>query len=388
MRSGNGLKVGDQPAGGIGAAALVLLALGALVALAMVALPSESRAAGNEVRISGKVYRFNHMDTPIPGAVIKVREYPGLRAVSDSVGDYELEVPDDANVTPYLVAGDIEPGGNPMSNHYNEIDLQTFHPRGDDIENANFQTPTDAEYIGLKAILGVPSDPADPLSRPDQCVVVTTSSARNVRGVDYQTFWDRTPHGVAGATAFAAPAVPGPIYFNEHVIPDRSETASSADGGIVWDVVPTGTFRMIGQHPTTRFASFLATCAPGRVVNANPPWGMYELSPGEQPLAASNVAAKPLDPKVKRQGRRARTVQARIETAERIGFDARLVRSGKKIAGKRLDQINPGTKRVRFKVGPKVRPGKTRLQVRLTDRSGVTVKTVHRLRLPKISPGG
>jgi len=360
----------------------VLTAMSLLAALAMLCMPGQSWAAEKTVHISGKVYRFNHMDTPIPGAVIKVREYPGLRAVSDSVGDYDLEVPDDSNVTPYLVAGEIEPGGNPMSNHYNEIDLQTFHPRGKDLENANFQSPTDAEYIGLKAILGVPSDPSDPLSRPDQCVVVTTSSARDVRGVDYQTFWDRTPHGVAGTTALAVPAVPGPIYFNEHVIPDRSETASSEDGGIVWDVVPAGSFRMIGDNPTTRFASFLATCAPGRVVNANPPWGMYELAPGERPLAASNVAAQPLDSKVVRRGRRARIIEARIEAGERIGFEARLVRSGRKIAGKQLDQINPGTKRVGFKVGPKVRPGKTRLQIRLTDRSGVTVKTVHRLRLP------
>ena len=27
------------------------------------------------------------------------------------------------------------------------------------------------------------------------------------------------------------------------------------------------------RHPSTRFASFVATCRPGRVVNANPPWG-------------------------------------------------------------------------------------------------------------------
>jgi hypothetical protein len=31
------------------------------------------------------------------------------------------------------------------------------------------------------------------------------------------------------------------------------------------------------RHPSTRFASFVATCAPGRVVNANPPWGLHQL---------------------------------------------------------------------------------------------------------------
>jgi hypothetical protein len=363
---------------------LTTLAFAAVAALVMLALADESRAAGGKVHISGKVYRFNHMDTTIPGAVIKVREYPDLQAVSDSSGDYDLEVPDDANVTPYLVSGEIEPGGSPLSNHYNEIDLQTFHPRGEDLENANFQTPTDAEYIGLKAILGVPSDPADPVSRPYECVVVTTSSARNVRGVDYQTFWDRTPHGVAGATALATPAVPGPIYFNEHVIPDPSETSSSEDGGIVWDVVPTGTYRMIGDHPSTRFASFLATCEPGRVVNANPPWGMYELASGERPLAASNVAGQPDKSKIYRSGRQARIVQVWVGAGERVGLEARLVRNGKKIAGKKLEQINPGDKRVRFKVNPKLKGGKVRLQVVLSDRADISVKTVEKMRVQEI----
>ncbi|MBK5109745.1 MAG: hypothetical protein JJE10_00085 [Thermoleophilia bacterium] len=359
-----------------------LAAMVAVAGLAMLSLAGESWAAKKNVHISGKVYRFNHMDTPIPGAVVKVREYPELKAVSDSVGDYDLKVPNDTNVTPYLLSGEIQPGGDPSSNHYNEIDLQTFHPRGKNLQNANFQTPTDAEYSGLKAILGVPSDPSVPTSRPDQCVVVTTSSARNVRGVDYQTFWDRTPHGVARATALAVPAVPGPVYFNEHVIPDRSKTESSEDGGIVWDVVPTGTYRMIGDHPTTRFASFLATCEPGRIVNANPPWGMYELAPGEQPLAASNVAAGLDGSKVKRKSARKRFVEFKVRTSELIEVKAGLRRNGKGVVEKRFNRIEPGTRQIKLQVGPNVKPGKVRLQVFLTDRSGVSMKSFRKLRLP------
>jgi hypothetical protein len=41
--------------------------------------------------------------------------------------------------------------------------------------------------------------------------------------------------------------------------------------------VPTGVYRIAARHPSTRFASFVATCRPGRVVNANPPWGLHEL---------------------------------------------------------------------------------------------------------------
>ncbi len=84
-----------------------------------------------------------HRTRGIAGATIRVRELPGLSAVTDANGDYELEVPDDTNVTPY-----IEPPDG-----YNQIDLQTFHTRGKPIRNANFQTPADAEYNGLAALL-------------------------------------------------------------------------------------------------------------------------------------------------------------------------------------------------------------------------------------------
>ena len=86
---------------------------------------------------------------------------------------------------------------------YNAIDLQTFHTRGEDIENANFQTPADGEYAALAAILDVPLGPD---GRPEHCAIVTTASARNVRGVDYDTFEERTPHGVPGATAKSSPS--------------------------------------------------------------------------------------------------------------------------------------------------------------------------------------
>ena len=66
-----------------------------------------------------------------------------------------------------------------------QIDLQTFHTRGRDLENVNFQTPADAEYNGLSALLDVPIGPD---GRPEQCAIVTTASARNVRGVDFETF--------------------------------------------------------------------------------------------------------------------------------------------------------------------------------------------------------
>jgi hypothetical protein len=154
-----------------------------LTALVVLAVPASASAA-DTVTISGKAYEFNHMDTPIPGATIRVRELPDAAATTDAQGDYVLVVPDDTTVTPY-----IEPPAG-----YNQVDLQTFHTRGQDIVNANFQTPADLEYTGLRVLLDVPFGPDN---RPTECAIVTTASARNVRDVDYQTFW--LPPAVLGA---------------------------------------------------------------------------------------------------------------------------------------------------------------------------------------------
>ncbi|HTU14551.1 MAG TPA: hypothetical protein VMF31_05080 [Solirubrobacterales bacterium] len=363
----------------MGTFALVALAL-AGAAFAVAAGPA--RAAGDTVHITGKTFRFGKRAPVLVGAVIKVREFPGISTVSDANGDYDLEVPDNANVTPYIVTGWNAPATDAATQHYNEIDLQTFHTRGENIENANFQTPTDLEYNALKAILGVP---ADAEGRPAQCVIVTTSSARNVRDVSYDTYWDRTPHGVAGATSRTVPAVPGPIYFNNSVIPDPTWTSSSHDGGIIWSVVPTGTYRVITEHPTTRFASFLATCEPGRVVNANPPWGAYELAPGESPLGASNVAAKVEKAKATRKGKRNRTVAVTVRTGETIGFAATVRKAGKVVATKKVKALAGGTRTVKIPVKAKVKPGQANVRVTLTDAADVSFGSSHKVKLPKVA---
>ncbi len=354
-----------------------------MIALAGVASagPAAS-AAKKKVAISGHAYVFNHSETAIPGATIRVRELPGTSAITDANGDYVVEVPDDTNVTPYI---EPPPG-------YNQIDLQTFHTRGKPIENANFQTPADAEYNGLAAVLSVPFGPD---GRPEQCVIVTTASARNVRGVDFETFRERTPHGVAGATAHAKPALPEAVYFNDNVIPDRSRTETSGDGGIVWTEVPTGVYRVITESPSTkapqqrrgsatpplRFASFLATCEPGRVVNANPPWGAYELSPGEKPLGAGVVAGE-----VVRVGRGTkngfRLVIVAVRTAEPLKAKLTLRQGGEPVSGPRTTTFRPSSDKIPLRVSPAADAGPAKLSVKLTDAAGDSVTERFALRLP------
>ncbi len=80
----------------------VLAAIG--VALLMLA-GAQGATAAKTVEISGKAFIFNHMSTGISNATIKVREFPKLSATTNAVGDYTLKVPNDANVTPYILSG-------------------------------------------------------------------------------------------------------------------------------------------------------------------------------------------------------------------------------------------------------------------------------------------
>lgn len=223
-----------------------------------------ARVRAGTVHLRGTAYEFNNVRTLLSGATIRVAEFPKLRATVQRDGRYDLEVPDHATVTPYIV----DPG-------YHTIYLQTFTTNGEDLVNVNFQTPTEGVYRGLVALLKVPVDSQGNLVA---CAIVSTFSTRNVRDLSFAQFIAYGAHGVAGATATAAPALPKPVYFNENVVPDPAQTTSSKDGGVVWTNVTAGTYTITAHDHGTRFASFVASCRPGRVVNANPPWGLNELA--------------------------------------------------------------------------------------------------------------
>ena len=259
-----------------GRAAVVVAAL--TVAGAFSLFLTSARADAKRVHIRGTAYEFNNTDLRLRGATIRVAEQPRLHATTKPDGSYDLAVPDHTTVTPYISAAG-----------HHSIYLQTFRTAGEDLARVNFQTPTEEVYRALAALLAVPLDPDGELR---DCAIVSTFSTRNVRDLSFRAFTAYGAHGVAGATAFATPALPAPVYFNENVLPDPAQERSSIDGGVLWTRVPAGSYRIRARHPSTRFASFVATCAPGRVVNANPPWGLHELG---KPMPASVSARWSVD---------------------------------------------------------------------------------------------
>ncbi|HWI72542.1 MAG TPA: hypothetical protein VNT55_11335 [Baekduia sp.] len=231
---------------------LAVLSLGAALAV-----PAAASAAST-VHLRGTAYEFNNVKVKLAGAQVRVAEDPTLGATVKQDGTYDLKVPDGKQVTPYI---------NAAGHH--TIYLQTFATDGQDLENVNFQVPSDAIYGALAALLQVPLG-AD--GNPAGCAIVSTFSTRNVRALAFDDFTGYGAHGVAGATATTKPALAAPVYFNKDVIPDRAQLKSSKDGGVIWPVVPAGTYTISAKG----FAPFTASCVPGRIVNANPPWGLHQ----------------------------------------------------------------------------------------------------------------
>ncbi|MCB0868848.1 MAG: hypothetical protein KDB48_09130, partial [Solirubrobacterales bacterium] len=131
---------------------------------------------------------------------------------------------------------------------------------------------------------------------------------------------------------------------------------------------------------------FLATCAPGRIINANPPMGAYELSPGESARTFSNVAGSLDSVKVKRQGKRKRSVTLSINAGEALGLDVKIRRAGKVIASRKVKSVT-SPRSMTFAINPKVKPGKLKVSAKLTDASGVSYTDVRNAKLPKIAGG-
>lgn len=265
-------------------AALTALALGMTLLPLAGATTATATADEGTVTMSGTGYEFNTVKKLLSGAVIHVLEDPALTTTVADDGTYALEVPDGAEVTPYIT-----------KDGYGTIHLQTFTTDGEDLVNVNFQTPSLQVMDLLALVLGIEKNDA---GYPAQCVVVSTVSTKQVRGVSYQDFISWGAHGVAGVTASISPEAGTRTYFNEHVIPDKTVTETSKDGGVAWTELPPGDYTLSAHGAGSGWPEVEVSCADGRIVNANPPWGLNQQ--------ATTVPTKVTPTWTPRKGRAAR----------------------------------------------------------------------------------
>lgn len=227
--------------------------------------PDTTAALDSTGVLRGTAYTFNTPD-PIVGATIRAEEYPELSATTGADGSYEIEVPASAPVTLYIEA-----------DGHHSIHVQTFtldDEHGYEIDGVNFQTPTDAIYDGLKALVGgfTGKDPFE-----GGCVIVTTVGDPRMVGMSFAEFIEFHPHGLAGATVQIDPPLATPIYFNDQVLPDAAQQTTSIDGGVLWPNVPPGEYTLSATLAGTEFVTVPVRCEDGWVVNANPVHGLHAI---------------------------------------------------------------------------------------------------------------
>ena len=235
----------------------LLLALVGALALASLGCGDDSVAPTIPKRhIAGDAIPFDDgPDGRIAGAKISVLEYPEMTMTTGEDGHFQFDgFYPGSEVTLVLEHPDY---------HLIQTATQTI---GDaDIDRVTFQAVTHQIYDLLAGVVDVTPD------EKNACQMVTTITRIG------KSIYDQGAHGEYGVKVTLDPPLPaenGPIYFNALVIPDRSLTESSADGGVIYVQVPPGEYTWTGTKDAAELTTVKMKCRPGVLVNASPPHGI------------------------------------------------------------------------------------------------------------------
>lgn len=211
--------------------------------------------------ISGLVYAFKSRDF-LEGATIGLHEHPERTTTTAADGTWSFEgLAVGETVTPW-----IELEG------YREASHRSF-TLDQDQERVYFQAiPTAVYDLMFQALVnsGVEID-------AEACHLASTVTDPHMKEISTWAEFDAfIPHGLAGATVSQIPGSEhAVIYFNEDVFPDPTMTETSIDGGVIVPNLGEGTHTLTAQDGGAHaFDTIRIQCAPGRFVNASPPWGI------------------------------------------------------------------------------------------------------------------
>lgn len=110
-----------------------------------------------------------------------------------------------------------------------------------------------------------------PVEEDKYCVIATTAARM---GGSLYVHLRQGADGVEVSLDPPVPAESGPIYFNESVLPDLDQTATSTDGGVLFYRVPPGAYVLSATRADTVFNTVRFQCRAGFIVNAGPPLGL------------------------------------------------------------------------------------------------------------------
>ncbi len=211
--------------------------------------------------VSGKVFVFGPSNGEVlDGAKLSVAEAPDYQTTVAADGSFAFEVPSGAPVS-FVVE---QPGFHP-----NQSATLQVEPKG--IEMLGFQAPTESTFDLLANFSDIDPDPA-------RCQIATTVSRAGTAPYGGSALGE--PDVVVSIDP-PLPSESGPIYFeyvNESLIlPMRTLTATSIDGGVIFANVPEGEYTLTATKPGKQFSTVEIRCRAGRLVNAAPPHGLQEL---------------------------------------------------------------------------------------------------------------
>ena len=212
--------------------------------------------------VSGEAFLFNGgpgLEGRVANATVTVVEHPDRQVTTAEDGHFGFDG---------FATGDQVTLALELANHH-RIQTSTITLGADAIERVTFQVVHDAIYTLLGDMLAITPDEAN------RCQVVTTVTRIG------RSLYDPGAHGEGGATVTIDPptGAEGPIYFNASVLPDRTLTETSEDGGVLFIQVPPGVYTLTATKLGVTFRPVTVTCRAGWLVNASPPWGLQAIEP-------------------------------------------------------------------------------------------------------------
>lgn len=248
-------------------AVAVLLATASAVGAVGPVVPAGAVATASA---EGDVMAFGPAGGTVAGLPVVVLEDPSLATTTDANGHWRIDgVPVGSAVT-FFLQGDVR----------YPIQTATFTMPSGGLERVSFQSPSATIVGAFETYLHVGSDPT-------RCHLASTVTRQGYSL--YGGAPDGT-HGEPGATVTISPAPAHgatPIYFNgsrfDTIWPDRSLSATTADGGVLFLNVSPGTYTLRAHKAGATISSVTVQCRAGVLTNASPPWGLQTTSGGLGP---------------------------------------------------------------------------------------------------------